>query len=445
MSISEQINKDILGNYFTLDPHDLEIVKRHRKESNCLGFAVQLCILRYTGWTLLDIKEVPIEILEYIARQVEVEPGEFELYGKRENTKYDHIQELIKEYGYSRFTGKQYRELLKILHPYAMERSNSIYLIDIALEELKSRKVILPTISTIERAVWSVRKKAEVKIFQVLTKSLTSSQKSKLDNLLQGGNGNSKLEWLKKPPGYSSPETFLKIIERIDFIRNLNLENIDVTEIPLKRIKYLSRLGANYKNSSFRRFNEQKKYGILVAFLLELSQSLVDQAFEVHDKQINSLHSKGEKALNKLQKKDTKKINEKLRHYVSFGDALIKARTENIDPYNALDSVMSWDKFIKSIQETKDILRPDNEYLDLLPNHYSYLRRYTPTLVEALEFRGNQSSKTIIRALDKIKECNKEGTRKITSAVPMDFIKKDWHKYLYDEEGYFCPSPRKVQ
>jgi len=434
-NISDKPDIHTLATYFTLNPQDMEIVNRHRKDFNRLGFAVQLCILRYTGWTLLDIKEVPIEILEYIARQLEVDTERFKFYGKRKKTIYDHLEEIIEEYRYFRFTRKQYRELLKILHPYAMERSNSIYLIDIALEELKSRKVILPTISTIERAVWAARKKAEVKIFQFLTKSLTSSQKTKLDNLLQGGNGNSKLEWLKKPPGYSSPETFLKIIERIDFIRNLNLENIEVTEIPLKRIKYLSRLGANYKNSSFRRFNEQKKYGILVAFLLELSQSLVDQAFEVHDKQINSLHSKGEKALNKLQKKDTKKINEKLRHYVSFGDALIKARTENIDPYNALDSVMSWDNFIKSIQETKDILRPDNEYLDLLPNHYSYLRRYTPTLVEALEFRGNQSSKTIIRALDKIKECNKEGTRKITSAVPMDFIKKDWHKYLYDEEG----------
>jgi TnpA family transposase len=435
MSISGQINKNTLGNYFTLDPHDLEIVKRHRKDSNCLGFAVQICVLRYTGWTLLDIKELPMKILEYIASQIEVEPGEFKFYGKRENTKYDHIQEIIKEYGYVRFTGKQYRELLEILHHYAMESSNSIYLIDIALKELRSRKIILPTISTIERAVWLARKKAEVHIFQIIFKQLTSIQKSKLDLLLEGTNGNSKLEWLKKSPGHSSPETFLKIIEKIEEIRNLNLDNIDTTEIPLKRIKYLARLGYNYKSASFKRFNEQKKYGILVIFLRELSQSLVDQAFEIHDKQINSLHSKGQKALTTLQQKDSKKINEKLHHYVFFGEVVIKARTENIDPYNALDNVMSWDKFVKSIQETKELLRPDNDYLDLLPDHYPYLRRYTPILLKSLEFQGNQSSKTIITALEKIKECNEGGKRKIKDAVPMDFIKKAWKKYLYDEEG----------
>jgi len=261
------------------------------------------------------------------------------------------------------------------------------------------------------------------------------TQKAKLDSLLQKTNGKSKLDWLKKSPGYSSPGTFLKIIEKIEEIRNLNLENIDIRESPLKRIKYLSRLGASYKAKSFRRFNEKKRYAILVAFLLECSQTLVDQAFEVHDKQINSLHSKGQKALEELQKKDSKKINEKLCHYVSFGDAVIKARTEEIDPYNALESVMSWDKFVKSVQETKDILRPDDDYLDLLANHYPYLRRYTPRLVKSLEFQGNQSSKTIIRALDKIKECNEAGKRKIKEAVPVDFIKKAWNKHLYDEEG----------
>ncbi len=143
MSIPEKLDIHILATYFTLNPQDMEIINRHRKDSNRLGFAVQLCILRYSGWTFLDIKEVPAVILEYIAKQVEVEPGEFELYGKRENTKYDHLQEIIKEYRYVRFRKKQYRKLLKILHPYAMERSNNMYLINIALEELKHRKIIL--------------------------------------------------------------------------------------------------------------------------------------------------------------------------------------------------------------------------------------------------------------------------------------------------------------
>ena len=435
MNISDRLDIHTLATYFTLNPQDMEIINRRRKDSNRLGFAVQLCILRYSGWTLLDIKDVPTVILDYIARQVEVEAGEFELYGKRENTKYDHLQEIIREYKYVRFKKKQYRKLLKILHPYAMERNNNMYLINIALEALKRNKIILPAISTIERTVWVARKNAEETIFKILTRPLTSRQKVALDNLLQGKKGNSKFDWLKKSPGYSSPKTFLRIINKIEKIRDLNLDNIDIKGIPLKRIKYLSRLGANYKNTTFRRFDEQKRYAILVAFLLELTQTLIDQAFEVHNKQIHSLHSKGKKKQELVQKKGSKKVNEKLGHYVTFGDAVIRARKEKLDPYKTLESVMSWEKFTKSIQETKELLRPEDGYLDLLPPHYSYLRRYTPRLIKSLEFKATQSSETIIKALDKIKECNESGKRKIKGAVPVDFIKEDWEKYIYDEEG----------
>ncbi|MCP3774837.1 DUF4158 domain-containing protein [Paenibacillus sp. MZ04-78.2] len=39
-----------LGTYFTFTQHDLEIIQQWRREYNRLGFAVQLCVLRYLGW-----------------------------------------------------------------------------------------------------------------------------------------------------------------------------------------------------------------------------------------------------------------------------------------------------------------------------------------------------------------------------------------------------------
>jgi TnpA family transposase len=49
-----------LGASFTLTPHDLEIVNQHRRDHNRLGFAVQLCVLRFTGWPLSEVKIVPL-------------------------------------------------------------------------------------------------------------------------------------------------------------------------------------------------------------------------------------------------------------------------------------------------------------------------------------------------------------------------------------------------
>lgn len=49
-----------LGTYFTFTQHDLEIIQQRRRDYNRLGFAVQLCVLRYIGWTLSDVKEVHV-------------------------------------------------------------------------------------------------------------------------------------------------------------------------------------------------------------------------------------------------------------------------------------------------------------------------------------------------------------------------------------------------
>ncbi len=52
-SIPKQISEYELESYYTLSPHDIEIIKRHRRDHNKLGFALQLCVFRcsiYTRW-----------------------------------------------------------------------------------------------------------------------------------------------------------------------------------------------------------------------------------------------------------------------------------------------------------------------------------------------------------------------------------------------------------
>lgn len=58
----------------------------------------------------------------------------------------------------------------------------------------------------------------------------------------------------------------------------------------------LSCLGSRYEPYAFCDFQEKKRYSILTAYLLQLTQELTDKAFEIHDRQILSLLSKGRKA-----------------------------------------------------------------------------------------------------------------------------------------------------
>lgn len=426
-----------LATYYTFSQHDLDIINRHRRDYNRLGFAVQLALLRYPGWSITDMKEIPDFLLDYLAKQLDIEPGVFSLYARRENTLWDHLKEIREEYRYTTFTTNDYRRLLKYLFKLALENGNAVHLIRSALDEMRRSKIILPAITTIERVVWEARHRAEERIYRLIHLSLTSSQKQKLDKLIEPviGTGKTKLGWLKETTGQFSPEAFLKVIERLDYIRSLQL-NIDTRSIHPNRLRQLSRLGSRYEPQSFRRFHEAKRYTVLVAYLLDLSQDLVDQAFEIHDKQVLTLQSKGRKQQEEIQKQNGKAVNEKVVHYADLGDALIKARDQGIDPFVMLETVMPWEKFVESVEEAKKLSRPlDYDYLDLLESRFNYLRKYTPTLLNALEFRSTKSAEPLMRALDTIREMNQTGKRKIPEGAPLDFVSNRWQKHVFDEDG----------
>ncbi|HDR7634706.1 TPA: Tn3 family transposase [Bacillus mycoides] len=438
MSIPNELDEWTLGTYFTLSQHDLDVTLRHRRDYNRLGFAVQLCIIRFSGWTLSDMDEIPSTAISYIAKQIKVDPNEFLMYSKREATKYEHLVEIRKEYGYRTFTSSEYRQLARIRFDDAMANGNPTHLIQTAIQILRKWKVILPGMATIERVVWETRKRTEQQIFQHFNSSLTSFQLEKLDRLLlpmPDNSGKTYLSWLREIPGQSSPEAFLKVIERLEYIKTLQL-NVATETIHPNRLRQLSKIGARYEPHSFRRFIKEKRYAILVAYLLHLSQDLIDQAFEIHDRQIMTLQAKGRRAQDELQKKNGKSVNEKVIHYARLGEALIKAREEGLDPFTTLETIMPWEKFITSIEEAKDLSRPMNyDYLDLLENRFFYLRKYTPTLLKALEFRSTKSTQPLMKALDTIREMNESNKRKVPEGAPLDFVSNRWQKHIYEEDG----------
>ncbi|MCY9732167.1 Tn3 family transposase [Paenibacillus alvei] len=428
-----------LGTYYTFSQHDLDIINNHRRDHNRLGFAVQLAVLRFPGWSLSDLKMIPIpeSVLSYIAKQVGVEPDVFALYAQREPTRREHMEEIRQAYGYRNFTLREYRSISQIMLKYALENGNADYLLRTTIEELRKQKIILPGMTTIERVVWEARQRAEEKISKLLISSLTPEQIEKLDRILSPMPESSKtyLAWLREMPGSSSPDAFLKVIEKLDFVRDLRLQ-IDTKGIHPNRLRQLSKVGARYEPHSFRRFDDPKKHAILVAYFIELVQDLTDQAFDIHDRQVMQLLSKGRKAQEELQKQNGKSINEKVVHFADLGAALIKARSEGTDPFVALDAVMPWDQIVASVEEAKRLARPvDYDYLDLLEKKFYALRKYTPTLLKSLEFRSTKSAEPLMKAVDIIRDMNETGKRKVPEGAPLNFVSNRWQKHVYDDDG----------
>lgn len=423
--------------YYSLSDYDIEVVNRHRRDHNRLGFALQLCILRNPGCTLNSMLDIPDNLIAYVAKQIDVNPDVFSSYAKRDTTRREHLEEIRQVYGYRNLNNSDYRTISNDLLKSALENGNTMYLVRTALDLLRKGKIILPVIPTIERMVWLARIRAEKRIFATLTRNLSKGQKYELEKLIDSttNNNKTKLAWLREIPGHSSPDSFLKVIKRLQFIKNINI-TADTSLLHPNRLLQLARIGARYEPHSFRRFKEDKRYALLVAHLITLSQDLTDHAIEIHDRQMMVLQAKGRKTQEEMQKQNGKSVNEKVVHYADIGSALIKAKEDGIDPYVALDQVMPWKKIVESIEEAKLLSRPmDYDYLDLIKTRYNYLRKYTPILLGSLEFRSTKSAKPLLVALDTIRELNESGKRKVPDGSPLDFVPKRWQKHVFDDEG----------
>ncbi|MEH3425667.1 DUF4158 domain-containing protein, partial [Enterobacter roggenkampii] len=78
--------KDELIRHYTFSESDLSIIRQRRGPANRLGFAVQLCYLRFPG-VILGADEPPFPpLLRLVANQLKVGIESWDEYGQREQT-----------------------------------------------------------------------------------------------------------------------------------------------------------------------------------------------------------------------------------------------------------------------------------------------------------------------------------------------------------------------
>lgn len=111
----------MLIQHWTLSPTDLEEIDRRRRDHNRLGFALQLCALRYPG-RLLRPGELIAAALRFVAEQVGATTEALAAYAMRFQTRYQQHEALRAAFGFTDFVPAHRREVLAWLLPVARSR-----------------------------------------------------------------------------------------------------------------------------------------------------------------------------------------------------------------------------------------------------------------------------------------------------------------------------------
>ncbi|HAQ7199280.1 TPA: Tn3 family transposase, partial [Listeria monocytogenes] len=196
------------------------------------------------------------------------------------------------------------------------------------------------------------------------------------------------------------------------------------------------RLGDNYDAYDFSRFEFEKKYSLLIAFLVDHHQYLIDLLIEINDRILAGIKRKGMHDSQELLKEKGKLATEKLEHYASLIDALHFAKDNDSNPFDEIERVIPWHDLIQDGEDAKRITGKKNHgYLEMVRNKATYLRRYTPMLLKILSFKATSSAQPILTALTQINELKNDGKRKIPANTSIEFVSKKWERLVQPEEG----------
>lgn len=158
--------------HYTLSPDDLAVIARRRRPYNRLGFALQLCALRYPGRLIRPGEQEPLEVVRFLGEQLDIDPEVIGDYAARAPTRYDQLDTLREVFGFRSFTQPDHRELSQWLVPIALTTVSAVSVAETLMVELRRRGIAAPGVSVFDRMVAAAMLGAERRVAEQLTRSL---------------------------------------------------------------------------------------------------------------------------------------------------------------------------------------------------------------------------------------------------------------------------------
>ena len=440
--------QDELIRHYTLSASDLVLIRQHRGPANRLGFALQLCYLRYPG-VVLGPEEAPFPpLLRLVAMQLKLSEECWAEYGQRDQTRREHLAQLQAVFGFQTFGGRHYRAALHGLEEVARQTDRGIVLATTLIQSLRDQQILLPSLSVLERICAESITRANRHLFSALTMPLTEEHRRQLDSLLDHQDKNSVrgkmsvqsntsvLAWLRQSPSAPNAKHLLEHIDRLTRLKALGLPEGIERQVHQNRLLKLAREGGQMTAQHLRDLETARRYATLVAVALEARATLTDEIIDLNDRIIGTLFSRARRSHEQQFQQYGKEINEKVRLYGKIGAALLVAKQSGADPFAAIEAILPWEKFTQSVTEARKLAGTDDfDYLNRIGEGYTQIRRYAPAFLDALTLSAAPAAHELLEAVTLLKSLNASNARKVPPEAPTGFVKKRWETLVFTEAG----------
>jgi TnpA family transposase len=434
------VSDNDLITYFTLTSADMDAIRKQRRSHNQLGFALLLCALRYLGFLPLDLNRVPAKAVTFVAEQLEIDAEGLASYASRAPTRREHLRSIMAHVGFRR-TGPTEREALtQWLVERSLEHDRPSSLLQLACERLYKQRLVRPAITTVERIVVEARQRAQRETYRILATSLNEEDRQRLDQLLVVGTvgGATAHAWLRRAARGYAADDILDTLEKLALIETWPVDTARVSTLPPSRLKYLAQLARRTSKHGLQRMSEERRYSILVAFLVQSRERVIDEVVELFDSCLAKAYRSSRRELKEHQVASYETLRRLAGYFHDVTGVILDEAVDDEDirptiygriPQEDLaDALMEMEQTLSSLQDVR--------LLDFFDHRYGYFRCFAPKFLGALTFHSNRDDDPLLEAIDVLREMNKEKRLPPTfEDVPSEFVPDRWRKYVFNADN----------
>src|SRR5712692_7429364 len=432
------IPQDDLAVYFFLSEDDAREVNRQREPFNRLGYALQLCTLRYLGFVPTDFTATPEVAVTFVAEQLGIAPRVLAQYDNR-RTQSDHRRYVRAYLGFRPATPLDVYALQAWLVARALEHDKPTLLLQLACEKLHRERIVRLGGTRLERFVATAREKAHEETFRRLAPVLSDERKRMLEGLLKPdtATGQTPLSWLRQEAVSHAASHILATLKKIGFLQDAGVAQWHLESLNPNRAKWLAQIGWKSTNQYLQRLSPERRYPILVAFLQQALFHHTDVAVELFDQCVWGCHSEAKQELEEFRTAMARSTNDKLRLLRELGHVLLDDTIEDPDVRAVSFERVPKQVLQAALEETQGLIRPrPDDTIDFFGKRYSYLRQFVPSFLQTLTLRAQGPDDTVLRAVEVIRDLDRIPTRRpVPKDAPLALVTDAWRPYIREPDG----------
>ncbi|WP_370647440.1 DUF4158 domain-containing protein [Polymorphobacter sp. PAMC 29334] len=177
-------DRENLARHYKLSSQDMSLVATRRGDTNQIGFAVQLGLLRHPGFRFTLDEGAPTELVGFMGEQIGVPPKAFERYASRPATASVHAREAEAALGLRPPVNADLPLLIDAATKAAWATDRGVPIVAGITDALRASCITLPSPSVIERAGLAGRARARQRAYQAMLAGVPADSIARLDAIL---------------------------------------------------------------------------------------------------------------------------------------------------------------------------------------------------------------------------------------------------------------------